>query len=327
MHCRAVRIGPRTFTWGERTYVMGILNVTPDSFSGDGVGIDVSAAVARAEAMVADGADIIDVGGESTRPGARPIDIDTEAARVLPVIRRLVARLPVPISVDTCKAEVAERALAAGATMINDVHGLRPPWSNAADERAHPHVSAMARTVARHGAAVVVMANLRDVRYHDVIGAVQRQLRTSLAIANVAGVAPERVIVDPGFGFGPTPADNLAMVRRLEELRSLGQPLLLGPSRKSTIGLVLGLPVEERVEGTAATVAIAIDRGADIVRVHDVRQIVRTARMTDALVRGWSGHGRDTANRPIARVAAAPENGRGIVVASPPPPVRPGTGG
>lgn len=276
-----VRIGPGGFCWGSRTYVMGILNVTPDSFSGDGVGTDVEAAVALARQMAADGADIIDVGGESTRPGATPIDAATETARVLPVIGRLARLLPVPISIDTTKPVVAEAALRAGACMVNDVHGLR-------------REPALARLAARHGAAVVVMANLRGERYHDVVGAVLAQLRRSCAAAEAAGIPAERVIVDPGFGFGPTPAQNLELVRRLGELRTLGCPVLIGPSRKSTIGTVLDLPVDQRLEGTAATAAIAIDRGADIVRVHDVRAIVRTARMTDALVRGWprrSAHG------------------------------------
>jgi dihydropteroate synthase len=269
-----VRIGPGRFAWGRRTYVMGILNVTPDSFAGDGIDHDVTAAVARAERMVAEGADIIDVGGESTRPGAVPVDLDTEMGRVLPVVERLAGSLPVPLSVDTAKPAVAEAALRAGATIINDVHGLR----------ADPD---MAEVAAYHGAAVVVMANLRGVRYGDVIAAVLAQLRESLAVAARAGIPPERVIVDPGFGFGPAPAENLAIVRRLDEIRALGHPVLLGPSRKSTIGRVLGLPVEERLEGTAAIAAIAVDRGVDIVRVHDVRALVRTVRMADAVVRGW----------------------------------------
>lgn len=267
-----LRVGPARFIWGWRTYVAGILNLTPDSFAGDGVDRDVDTAVARAEAMVAEGADLIDLGGESSRPGARPVSVRTEQARVLPVVERLAGRLPVPLSVDTSKPEVAEAALSAGAHIVNDIHGLR----------ADP---AMARVVARHGAAVIVMANLRGVRYDDVVQAVMAQLRRSLAIAEAAGIDPARVIVDPGFGFGPAPAENLELVRRLGELRALGRPLLLGPSRKSTIGAVLGLPVEERVEGTAAVVAIAIDRGVDLVRVHDVRAIVRAARMTDAIVR------------------------------------------
>ena len=267
-----VRIGSTTFHWGSRTYVMGILNVTPDSFAGDGVDNDPAAALARAGEMVAAGADIIDIGGESTRPGAQPVDALTEMGRVVPVITLLAARLPVPLSVDTSKPEVAEAALRAGAVMVNDVHGLR----------ADP---AMAAVAARRGAAVVAMANLRGCRYTDVMSAVTAQLRQSLARADAAGIASQRVLIDPGFGFGPSPAQNLELVRRLSELRALGRPVLLGPSRKSTIGRVLGLPVEQRVEGTLATVVVAIDRGVDIVRVHDVREIVRGARMADAILR------------------------------------------
>ena len=290
VHAAPVHIGPRRFEWGRRTYVMGVLNVTPDSFAGDGIASDVATAVMRAEQMVADGADVIDVGGESTRPGATPVDAETELARVLPVVERLVARLPAPVSVDTVKPAVAEAALRAGAAMINDVHGLR----------REPE---MARVVARHGAAVAVMANLRGTRRGDVMAGVMEQLRESLTIAAGAGIEPHRVIVDPGFGFGPSAAENLEIVRRLGEPRGLGQPVLLGPSRKGTIGRVLGgLPVEERLEGTAAVVAIAIDRGVDIVRVHDVRAIVRTARMTDALVRGWPSPAgdRESSNKEIA---------------------------
>ncbi|MFN8558120.1 MAG: dihydropteroate synthase [Dehalococcoidia bacterium] len=281
------RIGPASFAWGRRTYVMGILNVTTDSFSGDGLADDRDAAVALAERLVADGADIVDVGGESTRPNAAPIDSATERARVAPVVARLAATLPVPISVDTSKPAVAAAALAAGASIINDVHGLRGD-------------PAMARVAARHGATVVAMANLRGVSYRDVVAAVREQFRRSLAIAAAAGLAPERVILDPGFGFGPTPAENLELVRRLDAVRLPAHPLLLGPSRKSTIGAVLGLPVHERVEGTAAVVAIAIDRGVDIVRVHDVRAIARVARMTDAIVRGGAlpQRGRPTAEIP-----------------------------
>jgi dihydropteroate synthase len=278
MQLAATRIGPRWFHWGQRTYVMGIINVTPDSFSGDGVGDDPNAAVARAEAMVAAGADLIDVGGESTRPGATPVDVETELARVLPVVQRLVEQLPVPISVDTTKPAVAAAALAAGATILNDIHGLR----------AHPE---MARLAARHEAAVVVMANMRGYPHDDIMTAVLDQLRQSIAIADRAGIPPERVIVDPGFGFGTTPVENLTMVRSLHQLKCLGRPILIGPSRKSTIGLVLDLPVHERVEGTAATITIAIDRGADVVRVHDVPVMVRVARMADAITRGWTPPG------------------------------------
>lgn len=267
-------IGPRCFDWGARTYVMGILNVTPDSFAGDGVGGDTEVAVGQALAFAGDGADIIDIGGQSSRPGAVPVEAGAEMDRVLPVLASLSHRQQVALSIDTDKPEVADAALRAGAHLVNDINGLR----------ADP---AMARVIARHGAAVVVMANLRGAVYTDVVEAVKAQLLESLERAHAAGISRDRIIVDPGFGFGPRPEENLDLVRRLGELRMLGCPILLGPSRKGTIGRVLGLPVEERTEGTAAVVSAAIERGVDLVRVHDVRAIVRTARMTDALVRGW----------------------------------------
>lgn len=267
-----IRIGRRTFVWGERTYVMGILNVSPDSFSGDGVS-DVEAALARARSLVAEGADLLDVGGESTRPGAAEISAEEELCRVLPVLRRLRAELDVPISVDTSKAAVAREALRAGADMINDVWGFR----------RDPE---MAAVVAEFGVPAVVMHNQRGRPFHDVIGDITAGLRASLALARAAGVPEERLLVDPGFGFGWTPEQNLEMLRRLGELRALGRPILVGTSRKSTIGLVLDAPVTERLEGTAATVAIAIAHGADVVRVHDVAAMVRVARVSDAVVRG-----------------------------------------
>lgn len=278
-HC-----GETLLHWGAKTYVMGILNVTPDSFSGDGV-LEVAAAVARAEQFVRDGAEIIDVGGESTRPGAAFVPEDEERARVVPVIRALATRLTVPISVDTSRATVAEAALAAGATMVNDVWALhRDP--------------ALADVVARTGAALVLMHNRAatatvdalgghydDVKYADVVADVIAWLERSIAVALAAGIPRAQLIADPGIGFGKTRVQNLELMRRLPELRALGVPLLVGTSRKSFIGLTLNLPVEDRLEGTAATVAIAIAGGADIVRVHDVRAMARVARMTDAIMR------------------------------------------
>jgi dihydropteroate synthase len=277
-----IRAGARTLTWGRRTYVMAILNVTPDSFTGLGPGTDPDAAIERARRDIADGADLIDVGGESTRPGATPVDARTEAARVVPVIERLARSVDVPISIDTMKAEVAEAAVRAGATLVNDVTGLLGD-------------PAMGATVARLGTPLIAMANLRDRQFADVVQAVRAHLRESLAAARRAGIPRNCIILDPGFGFGPSPAQNLELLRRLRALRRLGRPLLVGTSRKSTIGRVLGLPVEERLEGTAATVALAIANGADIVRVHDTRAIVRVARMADAVVRGWP---RPAAGRP-----------------------------
>jgi len=260
------------FVWGRRTYVMGVLNITLDSFSGDGLGYDVEAAVAQGRRFAAEGADILDVGGESTRPGFEPVSADEEIRRVLPVIERLLAEVDIPISVDTSEASVAQAALAAGAHLLNDVSGLR-------------HDPEMAALVARFGVPAVVMHNQRDRPFQDVIGDIRGGLEVSVALAVAAGVPRERLIIDPGFGFGWTPEQNLEMLRRLGELSDIGLPILVGTSRKSAIGAVLGLPVEERLMGTAATVAIAIARGADIVRVHDVKEMVQVCRMADAVLR------------------------------------------
>jgi dihydropteroate synthase len=284
-------VGGRAFAWGKRTYVMAILNVTPDSFAGADPGEEVETAVRRAREHAAEGADILDIGGESSRPGAAPVPLEVELRRVIPVVEHVAAAVSLPISIDTAKPEVARAALRAGASIVNDIHGLR----------AAP---AMASVAAQHDAPVVLMANLRGRRYGDVVGAVVEQLQHSLTIARHAGIAEERLIVDPGFGFGPRPDENLDLIRRLGELRPLGRPVLIGPSRKSTIGLVLGgLDVSERLEGTAAIVALAIANGADIVRVHDTRVMVRVARMADAIVRGWDGPeaGEPSATPPIRR--------------------------
>jgi dihydropteroate synthase len=252
---------------------MGIVNVTPDSFSGDGLASDINAAVYQAVQMREDGADIIDVGGESTRPGFAEVDAEEEARRVLPVIERLAKELDIPISIDTYKASVARAAIEAGATLVNDVHGfLKEPE--------------IARVVAEAGLPAVAMYYHRGRTFIDTIGNVVAGLQESIAVAKEAGLPSERIIVDPGFNFGWTDEQALEMLRRLHELRVMGRPILVGTSRKSTIGKVLGdLPVDDRVEGTAATVSISIANGADIVRVHDVRQMARVARMTDAIVR------------------------------------------
>lgn len=260
---------------GRRTLVMGVVNVTPDSFSGDGVGGDTDAARMLAERMVAEGADIIDVGGESTRPNSDPVPADEERRRVLPVITALARTLPVPISVDTHKAEVAEAALDAGAALVNDVWGLRDD-------------PAMAAVVARHpDSAVVVMHNQRGTAYPNLLADVCRALRQSIAIAAEAGIAEERILIDPGFGFAKTPAQNLEVLRRLYELRVIGRPVLAGLSRKSTIGILSGgLPPDQRIEGGLALATLAVHGGADMVRTHDVRETVRALRVADAVVRG-----------------------------------------
>ena len=267
-------IGKREFVWGARTFVMGVINVTPDSFSGDGLGTDIEAAVAQGLRFEAEGADILDVGGESTRPGAEEVDAAEQMRRVLPVVERLARQTMTPISIDTSKAEVASAALEAGAVMVNDVWGLRCD-------------AEMAGVVARFGVPAVVMHNQRGHPFHDVIGDIRDGLEASIALATAAGVPRERLIIDPGFGFGWKEEHNLEMLRRLGELKALGLPLLVGTSRKSTIGAVLGLPVEERLLGTAASVALAIANGADIVRVHDVKEMLQVCRVADAVVRGW----------------------------------------
>jgi len=275
---RQIPCGPAVLTVGERTLVMGILNVTPDSFSDGGRWVDPDRAVERALAMLEEGADIIDVGAESTRPGHTPISAEEELRRLLPVVRALRQAAPhMVISVDTYKASVARAALEAGANIINDIWGLsRDPE--------------MARTAAEFQAPVVVMHNQDGTSYQDLMGDIVRFLERSIETAVSAGLPRELVIVDPGFGFGKTTAQNLRVVNELSALKVLDAPILLGPSRKRAIGEVLGgLPVDQRLEGTAAIVAIGIARGADIVRVHDVKAMKRVAMMTDALVRpGYS---------------------------------------
>ena len=273
-------IGGRRFVWGERTYVMGVINVTPDSFSNDGVGGNVDAAVRLAARFQEDGADIIDVGGESTRPPgiydhSKPVSVDEELSRVVPMVEAFKRETDLPVSIDTYKAAVAHAAIEAGASMINDV------WALQRDPE-------MLKVAANADTPVVLMHNQVGTEYDDVVPDVIEGLGQRVDAALVGGVRPENIIVDPGMGFGKTAEQNLEILRRLGEFDTLGLPLLVGMSRKSTIGYVLGLPVEDRVEGTAATVALSIAGGADIVRVHDVKEMARVARMTDAIVRGWS---------------------------------------
>ncbi len=270
-------------TWGQQTYVMGIVNVTPNSFAGDGLARDglseealVQRAIVQAQRFVAEGALLLDVGGESTRPGAATISVKQELARVIPVIEALHTVLPaeVMISIDTYKAEVAEHALNAGACIINDIWALQQD----------PEIAAVAR---EHTVPIVLMANMRGYQKREIVSDVLRFLARSIDQALNAGIAWEHIIIDPGIGFGTTPEENLTLLRRLGELRTLGRPILLGTSRKSTIGKVLGgLPASERLEGTAASVALGIAQGADIVRVHDVHEMMRVVKMSDAIVRG-----------------------------------------
>lgn len=279
------------FEWGTKTYVMGILNITPDSFSGDGLLVREDAirtAVAQAQQFAADGADIIDIGGESTRPGSTPVTEAEELARVIPVIEAVRTAVSLPISIDTYRASVAEAALAAGASWVNDVWGLRM------DPR-------LAQVVAQANCPVILMHNRSKpkdvaqeerlggryigVKYDDLIADIKHELGKSVELALQAGIKEANIMLDPGVGFGKTVTQNLQIVNQLHQFKTMGFPILLGTSRKSFIGYTLDLPPEERLEGTAATVAIGIDRGADMVRVHDVKPIVRLAKMTDAIVR------------------------------------------
>lgn len=281
--------------WGTRTFIMGILNVTPDSFSGDGLmrhDAFVKAAVAQAKEFLEEGADILDIGGESTRPGAEPVSAREEVERVLPVITAVLELFPEAcLSIDTCKASVARQALQAGAAWINDIWGFRadPELADVVSEFQVP-VILMHNRLQPGYAALEARLGGRYVgtHYDDLIGDICQDLMESVALAKERNIPDDRIILDPGIGFGKTVSQNLELLDRLDEIKSLGFPLLVGPSRKSFIGYTLDLPPHERVEGTAAAVALSIDRGADIVRVHDVGVMSRVARMADAIVRRTS---------------------------------------
>ena len=266
--------GGESLIWGRRTYVMGIINVSPDSFAGDGLASDLPAVVEQALRFQAEGADLLDIGAQSTRPGHTPISVEEEQARLLPALEAIAPEVALPISVDTYRAPVASRAVEAGASLINDIWGLK----------ADPKIAEVA---AHYGVPLILMHNQEGTDYQELLPDIFASLRESILLATGTGVAPENIILDPGIGFGKTADHNLEILRRLEEFRALGHPLLVGTSRKSTIGRVLDLPVDQRVEGTAATVALSIVGDADIVRVHDVKEMVRVCRMTDAIVRNW----------------------------------------
>ncbi|MHB0856187.1 MAG: dihydropteroate synthase [Anaerolineae bacterium] len=290
------RIGSREFRWGERTYVMGIVNATPDSFSGDGLltpEMDTAELGERATTQALDfleqGADILDIGGESTRPGSQPVSAEVELARVLPVIRKLRQNTDAPISIDTYRASVARAALDAGADLVNDVWALKmdPDLQKLVAERGVPVVLMHNRSRPKDASQEERLGGRYvGIHYEDLLGDVVRELRVHIDDAVAAGIARERILVDPGIGFGKTVDQNLRLLNHVDALRVLGLPILVGSSRKAFIGYTLDLPPDDRVEGTAATVAIAIARGADVVRVHDVQVMARVARMTDALVRG-----------------------------------------
>jgi dihydropteroate synthase len=291
-------VGKRTFHWGERTYVMGIINITPDSFSGDGL-LRNSPEEMGAESIIADaldqalrfvdaGVDILDIGGESTRPGSQPATLEQELARVIPVVSAIAGEMDAVISIDTYKAPVAEAALQAGAHIVNDIWGLH----------ADPDIAGVA---AKYHAPVILMHNRSSwvhaevkerlggryigTPYDDLLKDICNELMESVQIAHQAGIPDGLIILDPGLGFGKTVEQNLELLDRLQEIRALGYPVLSGTSRKSFVGFTLDLPPDQRLEGTLATVAVSIVRGADIVRVHDVEQAIRVARMTDAIVR------------------------------------------
>jgi len=292
MKSPSLQIGSFTFNWGSRTYVMGILNVTPDSFSGDGIiakGSAVEVAVEQARYFLESGADILDVGGESTRPGSAPVNADEEMERVIPVVHALHKNFPeAVISIDTYKSQVAEEAIRAGAQIVNDVWGLR-----ADDELASVAAKYKTPLILMHNRSNPASVEVREkfgnayigAEYENLIEDVKRELMDSVALAQKAGIAESHIVLDPGVGFGKTREHNLELVNRLDEIRKLGYPILLGTSRKSFIGFTLDLPPDQRMEGTASTVAVGIARGADIIRVHDVKEMCRVARMTDALVR------------------------------------------
>lgn len=266
--------------FSDKTYVMGILNVTPDSFSDGGMFFDKNAAVKRGIEMAREGADIIDVGGESTRPGALEVSVDDEIGRVIPVIEALVKKIAIPISIDTRKSEVAEAAIKAGATIINDVSGL------ANDER-------IARVAAKHGATLIVMhmkgtpADMQVApKYKDLIGEILESLRSSVSKGLAAGISKEKIVIDPGIGFGKTVEHNLEIISRLDEFKQLGYAICVGTSRKSFIGKVLDRPgTDDRLAGSIATAAIAVMKGANIIRAHDVAETCQAARITDAVKR------------------------------------------
>jgi dihydropteroate synthase len=263
------KCGKKTFRWGERTFVMGVINMSPDSFSGDGLD-NLETALQQSRNFIAEGVDMLDIGGESTRPNSTPITTEEEIDRILPVLTRLAGNVEVPLSVDTYKVEVARACLDAGADMINDIWGLQ-------------YEQELARLAAERKVPVILMSNQRNNPAKHIVPAVIADLKRAIDTALDASVAWEDIIIDPGIGFGKKLEQNYELIRRLNELKILGRPVLLGTSRKSMIGLTLNLPENDRLEGTAATNAIGIFQGADIIRVHDVHEMIRIARMSDAI--------------------------------------------
>lgn len=276
------KIGTKCFDVKNHTYVMGILNLTPDSFSDGGNWVEQDKALYRVEEMLEEGMDILDVGGESTRPGYTAISAEEEVNRVVPVIEAIKSRFDVPVSLDTYKSEVAKAGIKAGADLINDIWGLKKD-------------KAMAKVIADSGVACCLMHNRKEADYGEVIADIKKDLQESVDLAMNAGIDKEKIILDPGIGFGKAYVDNMEVLRSLEQFHELGYPMLLGASRKSVIGLTLDLPVEERLEGTLVTTVMAVLKGYAFVRVHDVKENVRAIRMAEAIKQGGlSVYGRDS---------------------------------
>ncbi|MBN19174.1 MAG: dihydropteroate synthase [Chloroflexi bacterium] len=269
----------KDFIWGDKTYIMGVINVTPDSFSGDGIGDDINLAIEKALSFEKCGVDIIDIGGESTRPasvykGVKPVSEKTEIDRVIPVISELRKKINIPISIDTYKPRVALKAIEAGANMVNDISGFR-------------HDPEMIKIIAETGLPVILMHNQQDYIYNDLIGDINEYFINVINLAISYGIKKENIIIDPGIGFGKNTMQNLEIYRNLDKFKLLDHPVLVGMSRKASIGEVLNLPIHDRIEGTSAVAALCISKKVDIIRVHDVCEIAKVAKMSDAIVRGW----------------------------------------
>lgn len=275
-----MKIGNRDFDTEHRTYIMGVLNVTPDSFSDGGKFNDLDAALFHAEEMIRDGADIVDVGGESTRPGHTVITDEEEISRVVPVIEAVKSRFDIPVSIDTYKGPVTEAALQAGADLVNDIWGFK-------------HDRRVAELTARYGAACCLMHNRHEADYEDFLTDIVKDMAECVRIAREAGVADDKIMLDPGVGFGKNYELNLEIIHHVDVLHKLGFPILLGTSRKSVIGLTLDLPADQRMEGTVATSVIGVMKGCSFVRVHDIKENYRAIKMTEAILGSGGFHGQD----------------------------------
>ena len=269
----------RKFSWGTKTFVMGIINATPDSFSGDGTALDLNASLLKAKEFIDYGVDVLDVGGESSRPSSiynevTQIEVEQELERVIPVIEAIRSISDIPISIDTWKSEVAKEAINSGASIVNDIWGLKKD-------------SNMSAVVAQNHVGLILTHNGTSSKYKDVVKETVIEIKNMIRTALDNGISKHNIIIDPGFGFGKNSTQNLKILAQLDKYKEIGLPVLIGTSRKSTIGYVLDLPVEDRIEGTAATVAIAIAKNVDLIRVHDVKEMIRVAKMSDAIIRGW----------------------------------------